>query len=75
MKCDSCGSSESVSAHESNVMPTFFIFSCGPCSCLGAQPRWLIISAIKSTGITPVIIDIIKKKRYFGDPITAVEIL
>lgn len=75
LKCDSCSMSLSLVLQESVVMPGFFMYLCELCVSNRMEPRWLILSSVKSIGMNNATKKVIKDKRYNGEKITADEVL
>lgn len=72
--CYSCNKSKNkLNLKKSSVMP-INLFLCETCSSSKLEPRWVVILAGRQHGIE-LVRDIILKRRYLGDEITAQELM
>lgn len=74
--CQSCDEQKmSLQRIKSKVIDTMELNLCKTCSDLKLEPRWLIILAIRSNGVTKQTRDIINQRRYIGEEIAASDIV
>lgn len=73
--CSSCKRQKSeLHAHPSRLMKGQTLIYCNECNENKFEPRWLIVLVGKQQGISEVK-EYIEKHRYYGDPITAKELM
>lgn len=60
---------------ESYVMTGANYFLCEFCIASGLEPRWSIVMAAASYGLTEEVVDCITNKKYIGETIYAIEVL
>jgi hypothetical protein len=76
LRCQSCDlPKQSLERVESRIATAWKLNLCRECQKDRFEPRFLIILAIRQFGLSPKISEYIKKRRYVGEDIRAVEIL
>lgn len=73
--CDSCEQKGKLNLVQSIVMPGVNYIICEYCSKKGLEPRWSIILAAASLGLTDEVTECIYQKKYLGEDISAIEII
>lgn len=74
--CDSCQKQKfKLIPRKSTVLAGTQLYMCKMCIDKHFEPRWTIIIAAQTKGVTPMLLDYIRNHRYIGETITAKEIL
>lgn len=74
--CQSCSKAKAqLQRVNSRLIPGMELNMCKSCISAKFEPRFIIILAANSGGVTDLVADFINKKRYEGKEILAVELL
>lgn len=74
MNCSVCDKKNDLHQKSSKLMPKVDIYVCAPCEQKHLEPRWIVLLIARTQGIQGVK-DYLIKHQYYGDEITAKELL
>ncbi len=74
--CDGCEKPKhNVMPRKSAILAGTQLLLCMSCINAKIEPKWCIVIAAQTNGLTPIILDYIRNHRYIGQDIKASEVI